>query len=115
MDDLYKLREYGKYTVVSFRTPTLMNPTEVERIRGDLIRLVDQDRRIHLVLDFYRVQFFSSQVIGMLLTLHKKLAAVPGGSFALCGVGTQLLELLKISRLDKVLTVKASRREAVSA
>jgi anti-sigma B factor antagonist len=116
MDDLYKLREYGRHTVISFYTPTLMNAAEVERVRGDLIRLVDEGRHEHLVLDFTRVQFFSSQVIGILLTLHKKLTApAAGGTFSLCGVGPQLLELLKISRLDKVLTIKASRKEAVSA
>lgn len=116
MDDLYKLRDYGKHIVVSFYTPTLMNATEVERVRGDLIRFVDEEKRKHLVLDFTRVQFFSSQVIGILLTLHKKLTApAAGGTFSLCGVGPQLLELLKISRLDKVLSIKASRKEAVGA
>jgi anti-anti-sigma factor len=116
MDDLYKLRDYGKHIVVSFYTPTLMNPTEVERVRGDLLRLVDEGLRKHLVLDFHRVQFFSSQVIGMLLTLHRKLTGPSAaGTFSLCGVGPQLLELLKISRLDKVLSIKTSRKEAVGA
>ena len=113
MDDVYKLREYGNVTVVSFRTPSLMNPTEVERIRGDLVRLIEADKRTHLVLDFTRVQFFSSQVIGVLLTLKKRLAAVPNGQLALCGVGPQLTELLRITRLDRLLVIKESRREAV--
>ena len=116
MDDLYKLRDYGKHIVVSFYTPTLMNATEVERVRGDLLRLVDEEKRKHLVLDFHRVQYFSSQVIGMLLTLHKRLTApAVGGSFTLCGVNTQFLDLLKVSRLDRILSIKASRKEAVSA
>jgi anti-anti-sigma factor len=115
MDDVYKLREYGKHTVVAFQTSSLMNPADVERLRGDLIRLVDEEKRTHLVLDFTRVQFLSSQVIGILLTLNKKLtgAFAGGAQFVLCGVGPQLLELLKISRLDRILTIKATRREAI--
>ena len=113
MDDIYKLREYGKHSVVAFQTNTLVNAIEVDRLRVDLIRLVEQEKRALLVLDFRRVQFFSSQVIGIILTLHKRLAALPGGRLTLCGVAPQLLELLKISRLDRILTVKADRKEAI--
>jgi anti-anti-sigma regulatory factor len=31
----------------------------------------------------------------------------------LCGVGPKLMELLKITRLDRLLTVKPSQQEAV--
>ena len=114
MDDLFKLREYGTQTVVSFYTPTLMNAAEVERVRADLLRLVDEGKRTRLILDFRRVQFFSSQVIGVLLTLNKKLVAAGGGGLVLCGVSDRLMELLKISRLDRLLSIKATRKEALS-
>ena len=115
MDDLFKLREYGSQTVVSFYTPTLMNAAEVERVRADLLRLVDEEKRTRLILDFRRVQFFSSQVIGVLLTLHKKLAAGGSGGLVLCHVSDRLMELLKISRLDRLLTIKPTRHEALEA
>jgi anti-sigma B factor antagonist len=116
MDDIYKLREYGERAVVAFQTTSLMNAADMERLRADLIRLVDQEKRTHLILDFRRVQFVSSQVIGILLTLNKKLSAAPGGApLVLCGVGTQVLELLKITRLDRLVTIKATRREALGA
>ena len=115
MDDLYKLRQDDKNSLVVFQTPTMMNAAEVERIRGDLIRVADEQKGRRLILDFYKVQFFSSQVIGILVTLHRKLsgAGTGAGGLMLCGVGPQLLELLRISRLDRVLTIKASRREAL--
>lgn len=113
MDDLFKLRQYGTQTVVSFYTPTLINAAEVERVRADLLRLVDEGKQTRLILDFKRVQFFSSQLIGVLLTLNKKLAAGGGGGLILCGVSERLMELLKISRLDRLLTIKGSRKEAL--
>ena len=116
MSELYKVRDYGKYTVVSFRTPTLVNSADVERVRADLIRLVEEEKKTHLVLDFTGVQFFSSQLIGVLLTMRKKLTTAPvAGTFTLCHVGPQLMELLKISRLERLITIKESCREAVSA
>jgi anti-sigma B factor antagonist len=113
MDDVYKLREYGRHSVVAFQTSSLMNPVEVERLRADLVRLVDEEKRTPLVLDFRRVQYFSSQVMGVILTLNKKLAALPGGKLVLCGVAPQLLELLRITRLDRILTIKTDRKEAI--
>ena len=113
MDDVYKLREYGKHSVVAFQTTSLMNPLEVERLRADLVRLVDEEKRTLLVLDFRRVQFVSSQVVGIILTLKKKVSAAPGGKLVLCGVAPRLIELLKISRLDRILTIKETRKEAI--
>jgi anti-sigma B factor antagonist len=116
MDDIYKLRQYGRHTVVAFQTPSLVNAADVERLRADLIRLVDEDKPPSLVLDFRRVQFLSSQVIGILLTLNKKLIGRPVGPtpLVLCGVGPQLIELLKISRLDRILTIKPTRKDAIA-
>jgi hypothetical protein len=55
-------------------------------------------------------------VIGILLTLNKRLAAIPGGaaSLVLCGVGPRLLDLLKISKLDRLLAIKPTRKEALA-
>ena len=116
MDDLYTVRPYEKHTLVLLRTPSMMNPADNERMRTDLLRLVDEEKRTHLVLDFGRVQFISSTVIGILLTLNKRLAAAPTGtaSLALCGVGPRLLDLLKISKLDRLLTIKPTRKEALA-
>ena len=116
MSEFYRLREYGKHTVVKFSTPTLMNSTDVERLRADVLRLVEEEKKSHLVIDFTGVQFFSSQVIGLLLTFRKRLTTAPAtGTFQLCGVGPPLLELLKISRLDRILTIKLTYKDAVTA
>ena len=109
-NDLYGVREFGKYTAVIFRVRSLMNPTELEQIRAGLLRLVDVEKRSPLVLDFHRVQFLSSQLIGVVLTLHKKLKS----ELILCGVSPQILELLKITRLDRLLTIKPTLKEAVA-
>ena len=113
--DFYTVRQAGKYTVVEFQTPSLMNPLELERIGGGLFRLVDEEKRDRMVLDFAKVQYLSSQAIGIILTLNKKLTGSSGGgpNLVLCGVGPQLMQLLKITRLDRILTIKANQQEAL--
>jgi anti-sigma B factor antagonist len=111
----FNVQQVEKATVVEFTTASLMDPIQLEATASALVKLVDeQDRRI-LVIDFERVQFLSSQAIGILLTLNKKLAALKGSKFILCGVGPRLQELLRITRLDRVLTLKPTQREAVNS
>ena len=119
MDDLYAVRQYDEQTLVFFRNSSLMNPADIERVRSGLLHMVEEEKRTHLVLDFHRVQFISSPVIGILLTLHKRFASPPaagakgGASLVLCGVGQRLLDLLKISKLDRLLTIKPTRKDAL--
>ncbi len=102
-----------KFTVVEFRTPSLMDPLELQAIGDALYHLIDaQDKRL-IILDFSKVEFLSSQAIGILLTMNKKLAALPNSKLILCGVGARLAELLRITRLDKLLTIKPSQKEAI--
>jgi anti-sigma B factor antagonist len=100
-------------TVIEFTSSSLMDPLELEQIAQQLYKLIDeQDKRI-IVLDFERVQYLSSQAIGILLAMQKKLGSLGNSKLILCGVGQRLMELLRITRLDRVLTVKPTQREAI--
>jgi anti-sigma B factor antagonist len=107
------VQQVEKYTVVQFRNPSLMDPIELEQIGQSLYRLVDAEDHRKIVLDFEKVQYLSSQAIGIVLTMNKKLAALKNSKLVLCGVGPRLQELLKITRLDRLLTIKPTQREAV--
>jgi anti-sigma B factor antagonist len=109
----FTVSQIDNFTIVEFRNASLMDPIELEQIGQSLYRLVDAEDRRRIVLDFEKVQYLSSQAIGIVLTLNKKLTALPGSKLVLCGVGPRLQELLKITRLDRLLTVKASQREAL--
>ncbi len=106
MDELFTVNRLGQETTIQFQTESLMNPSELERIGGSLNQLVDEQKHHHLLLDFTKVKYLSSQAIGIVLTLNKKLGQVKGSSFALCGVGPQLMQLLKITRLDRMLNIQ---------
>lgn len=113
--DFFTVRQKGRYTVVAFQTASLMNPIELERIGAGIFRLIDEEKRDRLVLDFSKVHYLSSQAIGIILTLNKKLtgSSAGGENLVLCGVGPQLMQLLKITRLDRLLTIKPNRSQAL--
>ena len=109
----FTVQQIDKYTIIEFKNPSLMDPLELEQIGQQLYRLVDEEDRRKIVLDFERVQYLSSQAIGIVLTMNKKLGSLSNSKLVLCGVGPRLMELLKITRLDRLLTVKPTQREAV--
>jgi len=109
----FNLQQIGDSTVVEFTSPSLMDPLELEQIAQQLYKLVDEQDKKQIVLDFEKVQYLSSQAIGILLAMQKKLSASKKGNLVLCGVGARLMELLRITRLDRVLTIKPSQKEAV--
>jgi anti-sigma B factor antagonist len=109
----FNLQQIGETSIVEFTSPSLMDPIELEQIAQQLYQLIDAQDRRRIILDFERVQYLSSQAIGILLAMQKKLASLKKSSLVLCGVGARLMELLRITRLDRVLTVKPSQMEAV--
>jgi anti-sigma B factor antagonist len=113
MNPHFTVSPFEKYSVVEFRTASLMDPIILEDIGKELYRLVDEEDRRKLILDFEKVQYLSSQAIGIILTLNKKLGTLKYSKMILCGVGPKLMELLKITRLDRILTVKPTQRDAV--
>src|SRR4029079_18395642 len=113
MNPHFTVHPFDKSSCREFRTPSLMDPIILEEIGKELYRLVDEEDRRKLVLDFEKVQYLSSQAIGIILTLNKKLSSLKYNKLVLCGVGPKLMELLKITRLDRILTVKPTQQDAV--
>jgi anti-sigma B factor antagonist len=101
-----------KWLVIEFRTPSLMDPVQLDQIAQQLYRLVDAEDRRKIIMDFEKVQYLSSQAIGIVMNMNKKIMALKG-KLILCGVGGKLMELVKITRLDKVLMIKPTQAEAV--
>jgi len=111
----YLITQIDKATVIEFRIPSLMDPVQLEMIQAQLFVLVDeQDKRL-IILDFSRVEFISSQAIGIVIGLNRRLAKLPHSKLLLCGVSGKLIELLRITRLDKVLTLKPTQKEAIAS
>ena len=111
MEQFYKVGHVNPYTVVQFETPSLMSGAELQRIEQSLYQLVEDGSKF-LLLDFEKVQYLSSQAIGMVVALRAKTSKA-AGKLVLCGVGSQLQQLLKITALDRILPIYKTRKEAL--
>jgi anti-sigma B factor antagonist len=74
--------------------------------------LVEDEGPRRLLLDLSNVRFLSSNALGILVSLKKKVDAA-GGRLRLCGLEPDLLELLRITNLDRIFEMYESREEAL--
>ncbi len=112
MENQFTVAKIERVTVVTFVTESLMNQAELDRIGQALEAVVDQGAH-SLVLDFSAVKYLSSLGIRLILVLQQKLKKAGSKGLCVCGISAQLAQLLKITRLDKVLKVAPSREEAI--
>jgi len=66
-----------------------------------------------IVIDMRDVFFLDSSGLGALIRLLKRLP--PNGNLALSGCRASILELLKLTRIDKILAAYPSREEAIAS
>ncbi len=109
-DDLVVEQTNG-VCVVTFHSVSILDAVAVEAIGGKLFELVDRQARRKLVLDFSEVRFLTSQMLGVLIALHKKSAAIDG-KVVLCGIRPDLGKVFKVTRLDKLLSFAADQEAA---
>ena len=71
-----------------------------------------ESARWKLALDMSNVTFLTSAGIGTLVFLHKACRS-GGGRLAVFGLSDQLLELLKLTKLDRLFTICPDQTSAV--
>ncbi len=101
-------------TVANFRGSSILDSTAVDAIGRELYPLVDEKAVRKLVLDFSSVRFLSSQMLGVLLSLQKKIASIKG-RMVICGLREELFKVFKIMRLEKILTFAESEEKALNS
>jgi anti-sigma B factor antagonist len=101
-------------TIAKFTDKKILDESNIQIIGNQLFSLVDEDRRQKIVLDFSNVEYLSSAALGKLITMDKKVKAV-GGKLRLCTIRPDILEVFKITRLDKLFTIKENQEKALQS
>ncbi len=82
-------------------------------IYEDIVRAA-RDFGWDIVVDCTRFETLSSSGIGMFVKLQR-LCEKNTGSVAMCGLGDDLLSLLRLTRMDGLFTIAKTREEAIQA
>jgi len=102
---LLGVNESHETLLVRFASVRILDEATILEIGNDLMSLLERARQCQkMVLDFERVQFMSSAMIGKLVLLNKK-AKAEKVDLRMCNVQPNVLDVLKLTRLNKLFTI----------
>ena len=113
-EQIIQISTDGNVTIVSFVMETITGLSGLEQINERLRSLIADDQPAKIVVDFDGVKFFSSQVLGLLVDVWRRLSDY-GGIMLISGINPQLNRVFKITNLDKIFEFYPDRASAVKA
>lgn len=102
----------GDVTVVQFLEPRILDPGAINALGKELQDLLDAVNPIKVVLNFQHVDFMVSSFLGEVIALHDEVAKRKG-SMRLCCVKSQIVEILRLTKLDVLFSIYPDQASAV--
>ncbi len=99
-------------TVAVMTDDKILEEEQIQSLEKTFMPLIDQTGKIRLLIDFGNVQFLTSSVLGLLIRINRKVYQSEG-KLRLCSIDPKILEIFKITRLDKVFEIFPTRQEAM--
>jgi len=104
----------GDVLVIRFTDARILDETRIRQVGDALIELINRTDEDKVLLDFRRVEFMSSAMLGTLVRTQKKCKEYKA-KLKLCGIAPQIMEVFKITRLNKLLDISADEDAALAA
>ena len=95
----------GNATIVAFTDEKILETKDIQTLQESIMSVIESaGGEINLILDFCKVQFLSSAVLGLLIKISKRVYE-GGGQLRLCNISPNLYEIFKITRLTKIFDI----------
>jgi len=109
-----EVSEVGDVTVVRFADRKILDEASIQELGAELFRLVEEDHRKKILLNFTNVDFLSSAALGKLITLDKKVKA-DNGKLKLSNIRPEIYDVFAITKLNRLLDIKDDEAAALAA
>ena len=110
-----KSREEEGILIVNFTDAKILDEARIQQIGAELMEMAtaaSQGKK--MLLNFSGVQFMSSAMIGKLVLLNKK-AKADTIVLKFCTISPNVLEVFKITRLNKVFDIQPDEEKAIKS
>lgn len=105
-------RRAGDVSVVDFVDTAILDSTKIEKIKTDLEAIADRMGHPKIVLSFDGVTHLASAMLGVLMSVNKKVASMKG-ELRLTNLSPMITEVIKITNLDRVLKIYPNTDKAL--
>ena len=99
---------------VTINCERILEDVDIMGLEDSLIPFVQEQDRLSLVIDFRKVKYLSSAMLGLLIRISKEITD-RNGQLRLCCINDKLLGIFKITRLDKVFVISHDREHALAS
>lgn len=99
-------------TVVVFNAACISGVGEIQAASEKVTKFITENRPQKMVVDFQQVRFFTSQTLGLLMDIWRRLKDY-GGRVVISGINPQLHRVFKITNLDKIFEFYPDRHSAL--
>jgi anti-anti-sigma factor len=108
------LETIGGVTVVAFNDSEIVDDYTLNAVRDELFKLVDEKKLTRIVLNLGKIRKYSTQFLGNLLGLKARLMKA-GGAMKLCGIAPNLMDAVRILRIEREFDIFPEEQSAVDA
>ena len=108
-----QIAESGDVTVVKFVDRKILDEVNIQELGQELFKLVEQDDRQKVVLNFSSVEFLSSAALGKLITFEKK-TRKNAARLILTNIRPEIYEVFAITKLNKLFDIKNDEADALA-
>lgn len=109
---LLNVEKIGDVALVRFTMSRVLDQSNVNQLGEELDELIDKYYLVRMVVNFERIHYMSSAVMGKLVNLKRKIEKEKG-DLRLCGIDDNIWEIFKIMRFDRIFKVFKSEEEAI--
>lgn len=94
--------------------PRLLDEARIEQLEKEILQAIEKSTEEKVVIDFAKVEFMSSSMLGKLVRIHKKCKEFKA-KLKFCSISKDILEVFKITRLDKLFDIEPDAAAAAKA
>jgi anti-sigma B factor antagonist len=107
-----RVRTIERTAIVRFEDAEVLFEESAVHVVGQQLHRLIEEGHTRLVVNFRGVQYLSSEVLGILAGLQRKVEQARG-RIQLCGLDPLLREMVRITHLDRVFDIYGDEAEAL--
>jgi len=112
IDSPLLLLRMGDVIIIEFTDKAILDQSKIDRLHQEMQSVIEKSGLPKIILSFENVQNISSAMLGVLMSLNKQIKSM-GGEMRLAAISNSIMEVFKLTRLDKLLKIYRSTDQAM--